>query len=117
MYEPLSSKIPRLIAQNTDLLDSSVHKLTIKISGDGTWVGKRLHLVNFVFSIIMPSLSTGNHLLAIAKVHEKYGELADVLQPLSDEVCNLKKIYWHGKLFKLEYLPCGDLTVLNSNGT
>ena len=27
-------------------------KVHVKLSGDGTWVGKRLHLVNFTFTLL-----------------------------------------------------------------
>lgn len=59
---------------------------------------------------------SGNHLLAIAKVHEKYAALAELLQPLRDEMAVLKEIFCDGqnKMLKRKYILCGDLNFNNT---
>ena len=48
--------------------------LRVKLSGDGTNVGKRLHLINFTFTLLDEGSSVhssqGNHILAVLKEPE-----------------------------------------------
>ena len=71
-------------------------QIRVKLSGDGTWVGKRLHVVNFTFTIPdegpMAYSSEGNHVLPILKVPESYESLANALEDIRREVCELKEI-------------------------
>lgn len=119
VYEKLSSKLPRVIDQllirnngNSKglFLEGTV---SVRISGDGTWVGKRLHLVNFTFAVVLPGYTSGNHLWAIAKVQENHKVLADILSPLSQEVQNLTEILLNGTKLKVQYFLAGDMKFLN----
>ena len=51
-------------------------KVNVKLSGDGTCIGKRLHVVCFTFTVLEESEITGsykgNHALAVFKTPEKY---------------------------------------------
>ena len=53
--------------------------VNVKLSGDGTNIGKRLHVVNFTFTLLeegrFAHSSEGNHTLAIFKEPEKYEKL------------------------------------------
>ena len=53
----------------------SSHVIRVKLTGDGTWVGKRLHLVNFAFTMLdegpLAYSYEGNHPLAIFSTSEK----------------------------------------------
>lgn len=58
-------------------------KVRVKLSGDGTNVGKRLHVVNITFTILEEGskamTADGNHIIAIIKVPENYERLAEAL--------------------------------------
>ena len=57
--------------------------LRVKLSGDGTNVGKRLHLINFTFTLLdegsSAQSSQGNHILAVLKEPEKYDTIKNGL--------------------------------------
>lgn len=60
----------------------------IKVTGDGTCIGKRIHITNIAFSIVgEPSCagSSGSYLLAIVRVPEKQTALAGALGSLITE--------------------------------
>jgi len=56
----------------------------VKLSGDGTCIGKRLHVNNFAFTVFdegsIAHSSEGNHTLAIVKVPKKYEDLMLALE-------------------------------------
>lgn len=51
-------------------------KVRVKLTGDGTNIGKHLHVVNFVFTILdegdLAYSAAGNHCIAIFKESESY---------------------------------------------
>lgn len=86
--------------------------LCVKLSGDGTNVGKRLHLINFTFTLLDEGSSVhssqGNHLLAILKEPEKYDTLKTGLEDIRKEVENLKTLEHSGIQFTVNYFLGGD---------
>jgi len=47
----------------------------VKLTGNGTRIGKRLHVVNFGFTLLEEEIAysaAGNHCMAIIKEPEKY---------------------------------------------
>lgn len=58
-------------------------KVRVKFTGDGTNMGKRLHVVNFEFTILdegdLACSAMGNHCLAIFKEPEMYETLKNAL--------------------------------------
>ena len=56
------------------------------MSGDGTWIGKRLHVLNITFTVldegVLAYSSEGNHTLALLKEPEKYEFLQRGLEDL-----------------------------------
>ena len=52
-------------------------KVRVKLTGDGTNIGKHLHVVNFAFTILdegdLAYSAAGNHCIAIFKEAEHYG--------------------------------------------
>ena len=90
--------------------------LRVKLSGDGTNVGKRLHLINFTFTLLDEGSSVhssqGNHLLAILKEPEKYDTLKIGLADIRNEVENLKTLEHSGIQFTVNYFLGGDLKFL-----
>lgn len=50
------------------------HKIRVKLSGDGTNIGKRLHVINVTFTVLdegtLAQAAGGNHLIAVIKEPE-----------------------------------------------
>lgn len=90
----------------------SNNKIHVKLSGDGTNIGKRLHVVNFTFTVLeegaLAYSCEGNHTLAIIKDEEKYESLLNGLEDLRNEVERLKKITVDGQTFEIAYYLGGD---------
>ena len=60
--------------------------VSVKLSGDGTRIGKRLHIVNFTFTLLNEGdaaySSEENHPLAIFKDPEDYNSLSQALSDI-----------------------------------
>ena len=73
-------------------------KIKVKISGDGTNIGKRLKIVNVTYTILnerdIAITERGNYILAIIKTTESYDNLKASIEDLYDEMPNLKEICW-----------------------
>ena len=87
-------------------------KLNVKLSGDGTCIGKRLHVVCFTFTLLEESEKTGsfegNHVLAIFKTPEKYNFVKNALEDIIRDVERLKEIRIGQDTFSIEYYLGGD---------
>ena len=70
--------------------------MRVKLTGDGTNIGKRLHVVNFGFTIIdegdLAYSAAGNHCIAISKQTEDYASLKAALRDIETEVELLETI-------------------------
>ena len=89
--------------------------LHFKLSGDGTNIGKRLHIINFTFTLLEGSLARscrGNHILAVLKEPEKYESLTNGLSDIRTEVKDLETIEQNGIQFKIVHYLGGDLKFL-----
>ena len=68
----------------------------IKMSGDGTNIGKRLKVVNFTYTILNEKDNAmsekGNYVLAIVKTKETYDNLKESLSDIKTEMAQLKEI-------------------------
>ena len=86
--------------------------LKIKLSGDGTNIGKRLKIVNITYTIINESrvamAEVGNYPLAILKCKEDYEGLKEALSDIKEELKNLKKINIDGIEYGIELFLGGD---------
>ncbi len=84
----------------------------VKLSGDGTNIGKRLHVVNFGFTILDEGdraySAAGNHCIAIFKEPENYTSLKNALKDVSTEVESLSSIVVNDTTFAIEYYLGGD---------
>ena len=82
--ERLTERVEHLL-KNSLPTDSIVQnkKIQVKLSGDGTNIGKRLHVVNVTFTILdegsKAMSASGNHMIAIIKEPEDYDKLAKSL--------------------------------------
>ena len=97
----------------TFLQDKVLH---IKLSGYGTNIGKRLHIINFTFTLLeegsLARSCRGNHILAVLKEPEKYESLQNGLADIRAEVKDLETIEQNGMQFKIVYYLGGDLKFL-----
>ena len=86
--------------------------MRVKLTGDGTNIGKRLHVVNFGFTIIdegdLAYSAAGNHYIAIFKQTEDFASLKAALQDIVTEVESLETITIDGKNFHIVYYLGGD---------
>lgn len=84
----------------------------VKLSGDGTNVGKRLHIINFTFTLldVSPGSYEGNHILLMAKCEENYDCLSLALANIVEEVQVLQRsgIDIEGTRYQLEFFLGGD---------
>ncbi|MCG8627032.1 MAG: hypothetical protein MJE68_34160, partial [Proteobacteria bacterium] len=73
-------------------LDSTVG---VKLTGDGTYVGSRQHIITFGFTIIdegsVCKSASGNHSVCIARVAEDYANLSVILADIIKEVDNINE--------------------------
>ena len=87
-------------------------KIRLKLSGDGTNIGKRLHVINFTFTLLDEGSkaysSDGNHVIAILKDEENYDSLQRGLADVRNEVEQLTSIEVEGITYDLEYYLGGD---------
>ncbi len=84
--------------------------IRIKLSGDGTKVGRSLHVINFTFTFVdKPTAESvaGNHTLAILKTGEDYSDLCAGFQNISQEIKELSHITINDKQYTIEYFGGG----------
>lgn len=86
--------------------------VSVKLSGDGTNIGKSLHVINFTFTLLeegrLAYSSEGNHALVIFKEPEKYESLKDAPEDICDEVKRLEEITVDGHTYKINFYLGGD---------
>ena len=86
--------------------------INVKLSGDGTNIGKRLHVVDFTFTLLeegpLAYSYEGNHTLAMFKEEEKYEPSWDALGDIRKEVGQLQTITVDGKTYDITYYLGGD---------
>lgn len=86
--------------------------IKIKLSGDGTNIGKRISVVNITFTILnekaLAMSERGNYLLAVLRTTESYDTLAESLSGLVKEMQDLKDISLDNETFYFEYFLGGD---------
>ena len=86
--------------------------LQIKLSGDGTRIGKRLQLFNFTYSIInegkCAATEKGNYILAIVRTKDDYRGIRDSLKDIIQEVASLSYVIVADNTLNLEFFLGGD---------
>ena len=87
-------------------------KLRVKLSGDGTNIGKHLHVINVTFTLLdegsLAYSAEGNHALAIIKEQENYASLQNALEDISEEVRRLTTIEVDEVNYSINYYLGGD---------
>ena len=85
--------------------------LRVKLTGDGTNIGKRLHVVNFAFTILeenIPHSAAGNHCIAIFKEPEKYESMKLCLRDVVNEVSSLTSLTVGKNTYEVRFYLGGD---------
>jgi len=119
VHQSLKSRLlPRLtnIINNTPA-DSLLTQFCVKLTGDGTQIGRGITVVSIAFTVLEEGnracSSSGNHSLAILKVHESdYTKLCDAMQDIVIEASNLKSVIINDKEYKIEYFLGWDMKFL-----
>ena len=87
------------------------------MSGDGTSIGKRLHVINFTFTLLDEGDKAysyeGNHSLAIFKEQESYEGLGNALEDIIKEVKSLDEITVADNVFSIEYFLVTSFKILS----
>ena len=118
LEDRLTIRLSRLLAISPeDAVFKQKKMLRVKLSGDGTRIGKRLHVTNFTFTILddegpIAHTSEGNHIHAIVKVSDKYELLKLALEDICHDVERLNEIKVKSEMFSIEYFLGGDLKFL-----
>ena len=116
IQDTISDNIRGLVASApSDSLVNAEHIVRVKLSGDGTNIGKRMSVENFTYSLIdhEDKSYSGNHYLAIFKGPEKYDILTKALAELAEETMTLSSVEVDGVWYRLQYFLGGDLKFLN----
>ena len=85
--------------------------LRVKLTGDGTKLGKRLHVVNFAFTILEENIAqsaAGNHCIAIFKEPEKYEPMKKCLKDIVREVESINSLTVGEHTFEVKFYLGGD---------
>ena len=87
-------------------------KVKVKLTGDGTNIGKHLHVVNFVFTILdegeKACTASGNHCIAILKESESYDAMKLGLKDIIREVESIEQIIVRDLDFDVLFYLGGD---------
>ena len=98
------------LQQTGEIKDGETIK--IKLSGDGTNIGRRLTVVNFTFTILnekeLAMGEKGNYVLALIKTTETYDNIRESPADLRMEMSNLKEISVNNCTYQIEYFLGGD---------
>ena len=88
----------------------------VKLTGDGTNIGRSFHVVNVAFVLLndLSSVSSpnGNHSLGIFKVSEDYDSLHTSLSDILKEACDLQSIEVNGRNHDVQFFLGGDMKFL-----
>ena len=86
--------------------------LKVKLTGDGTFIGKHIHVVNIAFTLLNEGncamSANGNHTIAVLKVKEDYENIKSELSDIINEVENLKFIVFNGIHYYIDWYLGGD---------
>ena len=90
--------------------------IRVKLTGDGTYIAKHIHVVNMAFTILnegpLASSPTGNHSIAIMQVPENYDSLSSCLTDIVKEASELKSVTVGENEHTIEYFLGGDMKFL-----
>ena len=110
--------LPLLLEHYLKLMTNESFPTTIrvKLSCDGTWIGSKLHVIDFTFTLPdfpCANSADGNVLLAISKGSENYLYLQNALKDIINERIEFTSVSLQGKIYQIDYCIGGDLKFLN----
>ena len=95
------------VATNPNAEFINNRKIRVKLTGDGTNIGKQLHVINFAFTILDEGdkaySTAGNHCIAIIKQNESYESLKLALQTIIKDVKKLTSITINYSSYAIQY--------------
>lgn len=107
----VEARLRHLITKKPD-----IHKIRIKLTGDGTQIARGLTIINVAFTVLEEDNEatsvTGNHSVAIFKMAENYENLAAALEDICSEGKQLNSITIDDKSYDIETYLGGDLKFL-----
>ena len=90
--------------------------MRVKLSGDGTCIGKRLHVMKFTYTVLNEGSKAhsyeGNYPTATFREAENYEGLKRALADVIAEVSTLKTISIAGQEYTIHYYIGGDWKLL-----
>ena len=90
------------------------------MSGDETWIGKRLHVVNVTYTIVNECLKAmtddGNYILAIIKIKVDNESLKTELENLCGQMRKLKQIRVTGNSWLVYVVSMLQIPMLHAFG-
>ena len=105
----LYDQIERLVTME-QLVPSEIVK--VKVSGDGTRVGKRMQLLTVTYTIIneeaVAMTERGNYILAIVRTKDDYNGIRESLDDLCQEMSCLKSVTLNGAVYEVNMFLGGD---------
>ena len=105
-----------LIRKNTEEGIDTPDTIRIKLTGDGTQIGRELKVINFAFTIIEEGEKAqsvaGNYSLAILQTGESYDDLAKGLEDICTEAKDLEVLTVGEKVYRIQFFLGGDLKFL-----
>ena len=88
---------------------SSQNKVRVKLSGDATYVGKHLHVINITFTILEEgSKAMSVHLVAVIMVPKDYDHLFVALGDIQNDVEQLTTVCMDNVFYEIEWFLGGD---------
>ena len=111
----LATRLEILVKKYPSIKDEAC--IRVKLTGDGTWVSRSMHLVVIAFSILNvgnqnPNLPGGNHAIALVNTEEKYEQLSEALKDIEKEIQSTQHLTIDDHKFKIEYYFSVDMEYL-----
>ena len=114
--ERIEHRIKYLIQQNSLVGKPTLSTIRIKLTGDGTQIGRGLKVVNIAFTVIDEGERANsvleNYTIAILKVEENYEQLVAGLQDIISDAKDCNAIVIDGQQYNIKYYLGGDLKFL-----
>ena len=114
--EWILQRLKYFIHKNSDQGVSTPDTIRIKLTGDGTQIGRESKVVNIAFTILDEGENAqsvnGNYSVAIVKIEESYEDLANALQDICREAKDLEMLAVDDRVYKIQFFLGGDLKFL-----
>ncbi|XP_046573163.1 uncharacterized protein LOC124281178 [Haliotis rubra] len=116
LRDRLTNCVSNIVASGKGQAILSKQSVNVKLTGDGTELGRRKKVINFGFTILDEDLCTsvrGNYLLAMFTGNETYDNIRKALEDIVTEAKALNTLNIGGTLVHVTYFLGGDLKFLN----